>query len=134
MLDRLSTDTLTNDILNAIIRRTSILLSKLEQQQLVEYYEGDRFIWNLDPNQPTLSIDFNTHNSSEGIVYLWWNRETEDDKIEVFSNIIIDARQNLNYYTALEKIIFSELEILSEDIPLTMIEMEVDDERLCDAV
>jgi hypothetical protein len=119
MLDRLSTDTLTNDILNAIIRRTRILLSNLEQEENVEYYEGERFIWNLDNDYPTLSIDYHTHNSTESVVNLWWNKEIEDDKFQVYSNIIVDARENLSYYMSLEKIIYDELDILCADMPLS---------------
>ena len=118
-IKRLSINTLSNQILNAMIRRTLIVLQQLEEQEEVEYFEGKDFTWNLDENAPTLTLQYN-----RDVVHLWWNKETDETKMQVLSDIKEDACNNLNYYIGLEKVLFSELEELSKDIKPKQLDIE----------
>jgi hypothetical protein len=125
MLDRLSQDSLTNSILNAIIRRTYITLAIFNDDEELPYYEGENFIWDLDNDHPTLKI--NIESKFLNVVYLWWNKEKDDEKIEVFSNISIDAKDDLNFFLQLEKLVYEELDKL--ELPPRLINLETPEDE-----
>ena len=116
MLDTLSTDALTNDILKAIIRRTYTTLRVVEQSDVVELYEGQNFGWTINETHPTLAITFPNATQPE-IVYLWWNGKSEDAEMEVLSNIPFTATKNLSYFVSLENLIYSELAEIESALP-----------------
>lgn len=116
---RLSINVLSNQVLQAMIRRTAIVLQQLEQKDVVEYYEGKYFTWNLAEDEPTLTIDFN-----KDVVHIWWNKETLDENIQVHSDIKQDACKNLAYYVGLENVLYSELEELAKDIKPKQLDIE----------
>jgi hypothetical protein len=116
MLDTLSTDALTNDILKAIVRRTYTTIRAFNESETVELFEGKNFTWSLDDNLPTMSVEL-PDNSNPSFVHLWWNKQPDDDKMEVFSNIPFTARENLKYFTTLENLIYHELIDLNAKIP-----------------
>ena len=124
MIKDLSIDKLTKQILNAMIRRTLIVLQQIEEQENVEYYEGEFFTWNLNNNEPTLTLDYN-----KDVVHLYWNKETEEDKMQVYSDIKDNAIGNLSYYVGLEKLLYTELAELSKDIEPKQLEINFDEEE-----
>jgi hypothetical protein len=124
MIRDLSIDKLTKQILNAMIRRTLIVLQQIEEQENVEYYEGEFFTWNLNNNEPTLTLDYN-----KDVVHLYWNKETEEDKMQVYSDIKDDACKNLSYYVGLENVLYKELAQLSENIEPKQLEIDFDEEE-----
>jgi hypothetical protein len=124
MIKDLSIDKLTKQILNAMIRRTLIVLQQIEEQEIVEYYEGEFFTWNYNVNEPTLTLDY-----QKDIVHLYWNKETSEDKMEVYSDIKDNASGNLSYYVGLENLLYTELAELSKDIEPKQLEINFDEEE-----
>jgi hypothetical protein len=125
MIDRLSEDKLTNDILNAMIRRTHItlgLLQNVEEGKHPQYYEGENFTWEMDDSFPTLTISLDSK-----IIFLWWNKKPLETEIEVYSNIPKDANDDLPFYIQLEKVLYDELAIIIKNLPQTEIKIEIDD-------
>ena len=125
MLDTLSKDTLTNDILNAIVLRTFAVVRQLTD---ASEFEGENFLWNMNDDQPTMSIEVNNKP-----VYLYWNKEYEADKIEVYSNLTVTAAENLAWFMYLENLVFNELDELKKLIPAKPIELDDYEEMIGEA-
>lgn len=135
MFDRLSNDKITNDILKAIIRRTHIILALKQDKEEPEYYEGENFTWNPDTNSPTVTI-FLKGLYWNGHVQLWWNGKKQDEIMEVYSNISVDASTNLQTFISIEKTIFDELAEIKKTIPLKELDIDAafEDEVLDDTL
>ena len=126
-------DNLTNCILSSIIKKTGAWLASLESEitphlqsededtndeieeieeevktiSPPDYYEGIRFTWKLDPNEPTILVGFKNVYTGD-LVKLYWNGLFKED-FRVESNIQISANTDLSFFVKLEDCIYSEL-------------------------
>lgn len=107
---------LTAKILEALIKKTGFTLSTIGQE---DYFECEQFIWTkpeFGVEFPTLAI--NVKSSDLDIAKLYWVKTTAEEAAETFeieSNIPWSAEQKLQYFIALETIVYPILEQLLED-------------------
>lgn len=111
---------LKNQILEAIVRRTSIILSQLED---LSFRKFKNFNWIVNEDSILMAINFNDEE-----VLLNWNGETDDDKIEVQSNIERTIDLDLPWFVELENLVFSELTEIEKTLPPKLITVQQDEE------
>jgi hypothetical protein len=107
-------DMLSDSIIGSFVKRTGLELSKLEEPFLApKYYEGDRFIWNMENiEDPILKIDYPNEFTGD-VIKIWWNGEY-DKNFLIYSNINVAATDQLPFYIAIGEILFGELKEIVE--------------------
>lgn len=106
-----SEDQLTNEILSAIMVRTSIVLAQLLGIDF-DFFKGNKFHWfKNDVGFHTLTTTFN----GEDII-LYWNG-LPNEKCSMTSNIERTTLTDLPWFVQFEAYIFTELEEIKKDIP-----------------
>lgn len=129
MLDRKSDDQLTNSILNALIRKLHTAITDISGED-TQYYDTEVFIWNRDPDYPTLTINYNvdkTRPAHYDFIQLWWNGKFSEEEMEVYSNISVDAKNNLQFFVEVEQIIVKEIEELYKNNPIVPRQLSEED-------
>lgn len=129
MLDRKSSDALTNNILKALIRKVYNAISDISGED-TPYYDTEVIIWNRDPDFPTLTINYSDVKAANNFIQLWWNGKFSDEEMEVYSNISVNAKDDLQLYVKIEQLVIQEIEELYKNNPL--LEKPLTDEDIKD--
>lgn len=129
MLDRKSDDQLTNGILKALIRKVYTVVTDISGED-TQYYDTETFIWNRDPDYPTLVINYDVDKNRVAkydFIHLWWNGKFSDEEMEVYSNITVDAKDDLQFFVDLEQLIVQEIEQLYKNNPIVPRQLSAED-------